>query len=131
MSSRNFFGNGHYQLVLLALAVQQCGGESVEAALFGKAGRRVQPQRITVEATARFAKRHLSEEGFRVIVGPGDKGQVLAFSENLKCFEPSFKFLVGLNVRIVEKTVYGEIFAAQGRNRIDGTRAAANMEQDS
>ena len=113
MFSGRFFSNGYYQLVLLALAVEKCRRERVEAALFCQPCRRIQPQRIAVKAAIGLAKRNLPEESLRIVVSPDDQWQILALRVKLKCFEPFFEFLVRLNVWIIKKSVHGEILAAQ------------------
>ena len=122
-----FFGKGYYQLVLLALAVEKRGSESVEAAPFCQTCRRVQPQRIAVEAAIGLTKRNLPEKSLRIVVSPDDQRQILVLRVELKRFEPFFEFLVRLNVWIIEKSVYGEILAAQNLQRMDCARTAANM----
>ena len=70
-----FFGNGYYQLVLLALAVEKRGSESVVAAPFRQTCRRVQPQRIAVEAATGLTSRNLPEKSLRIVVSPDDQGR--------------------------------------------------------
>ena len=101
--------------------------EGVEAALFCQARRCVQPQRIAVKAAVGLAKRNLPEKSLRIVVSPYDQRQVLVLRVELKCFEPFFEFLVRLNMRIIKKSVYGEILAAQNLQRIDCAGTAANM----
>ena len=117
--------------MLLVPAVKKRCGERVEAALFCQARCRVQSQRIAVKAAIGFAKCCLAEEGFRIIVSPEDNRQVLVLREGSKSVEPFFEFLIRLNVRIVKKPVYGQVLAAQDRNRVDRTGTAADMEENS
>jgi len=117
--------------VLLVPAVKKRCGERVEAALFCQARCRVQSQRIAVKTAIGFAKSCLPEKGLRIIVSPEDNRQVLALREGSKSVEPFFEFLIRLNVRIVKKSVYGQVLAAQDRNRVDRTGTAADMEKNS
>ena len=117
--------------MLLVPAVKKRCGERVEAALFCQARCRVQSQRIAVKAAIGFAKSCLPEKGLRIIVSPEDNRQVLALREGSKGVEPFFEFLIRLNVRIVKKPVYGQVLAAQDRNRVDRTGTAADMEENS
>jgi hypothetical protein len=113
--------------MLLALAVEECGSESVEAASFCQTCRRVQPQRIAVKAAAGLAKGNLPEKSPRIVVSPYDQRHVFALREELECIESSFEFLVRLNMWIIEKSVHGEILTAQNLQRIDCAGTTANM----
>jgi hypothetical protein len=131
MSFRRLFSDGYYQLVLLAPAIQKRRREGIEAAFSCQTCRRIQPEGVAVKAAVGLAECNFPEEGLRIIVGPDDKGQILALRVRFECGQPFLEFQVGLDMRVVKKSMHDEIFAAQDRNRVNGAGATANMEKNS
>jgi hypothetical protein len=117
------------EFVFLTFAVEECGGEGVEATLLGKTGGGIQTHGIANEATVLFAEHHLSKEVFEWIVVTDDQRQVLVLGQLVERFQAPLKLLVRMDVGIEKETMDLPVLVAQPPKRDDGAWAAAGVQK--